>query len=253
MVLYVDDIYEQRLKYQRLNNPMQLVTKLAMNSLYGKFGQKFVDKDNYVPKDSLSFEELDRLDFIEPFGDWYRTKHTSKNPPAFTIPLWASAVTAKARLRLHDLIRRCNPVYCDTDSVITKKSMETSTKLGGLKLEMKVKEGVIVKPKLYAINGVVKAKGINQKLVMDDFNRLLVEKQITTQKFLKFKEALRRGLIVNEVKEITKHLNLEDNKRVWPGTFDPEVLQHSKPINNPLGEIERFVDAESTPLIIARN
>lgn len=47
---------------------------------------------------------------------------------------------------------------------------------------------------------------------------------------MKFKESIRRGFIPNEIQEITKIVNLEDNKRYWNSTFNYRGFQESRPI-----------------------
>jgi len=147
---FVTDLYNLRKEYKADNNPLEFVTKITLNSLYGKFGQKFKDKDNWVHKDAISLKELSKQKTIERKGDYLRIVQDCK-PSAFCIPIWATYITAKARLKLHNTLLVTNPIYCDTDSVITEKEIVTGDELGDLKLEMKIKRGVVVRPKFYAV------------------------------------------------------------------------------------------------------
>jgi len=188
-------MYNLRREYQKNKSPMQMVTKILMNSLYGKFGQKFLDKDNLLALNHTteqlqkfkSFEVLGNNNFIRIVED--------RRPSVFCIPIWASYVTAYARLKLHDSMLLCNPVYVDTDSLITTKELPTGNLLGQLKLEYKINSGIIVKPKFYMINSdtetIIKSKGIGKKLVLQDFFKILSEGQIEYTKFAKIKESLR--------------------------------------------------------------
>ena len=248
---FVNDMYAKRLKYQEEKNPMELVTKLMMNSLYGKFGQKFTDKEELQPF-NLTIEELDKLDNFERIGNFIRIKHKEKEPNAFCIPIWALYVTAYARLRLYEYLSNHDVVYCDTDSVITKDEIKTSKELGKMKLELKIKRGVIVKPKFYGLVydkdnkevSRVKIKGLGCMLDELRFRKLLESDSHREVyiKFVKFKESLRRGLIPNETMEVYKEFNLEDNKRNWTHNFSINSLQASLPIN--LSETETFINTE---------
>jgi len=231
---YVLDLYNKRLEFKEQGSSMEYVVKILLNSLYGKFGQKFTDRDSWKPFD-LSIEELEQLKDFERIGNYIRIKKEMTEPPVFCTPIWALYTTAYAREKLHKAILNSRPVYVDTDSIITKKEIITSNKLGKLKLEMKIKKGVIVKPKFYAfspLNGkpFVKSKGIGTKLNMEDFWQILDTHGITYNKFMKFKESIRRGFIPNEIQEVSKELNLEDEKRVWSNKFNANEIQMSKPI-----------------------
>jgi hypothetical protein len=224
---YVDDMFLLRKKFKSENSNMELIVKILMNSLYGKFAQKFLGRDNMVPFNHSQYE-LSKFKTFEVIGDFLRVTQ-DQQPTAFCVPIWSSYVTAYGRIELHKLILESNPVYVDTDSIMTKKDMPESTELGKLKLEMKITDGVIVKPKFYLINGIVKAKGIGHKLVMDDFYRIMASKEFTYTRFMKFKESIRRNMIPNEIIHILKKLDLEDNKRLWHQEFSMSSFQESDP------------------------
>ena len=231
---FVSDLYKLRQDYKSKDNSMELAVKLLLNSLYGKFAQGYRNKDNWIPyPDDLS--ELDKYDFIERKGNYIRVKKEFTEPSAFCIPVWAGYITAYARIHLHNLITRSRAVYCDTDSIVTRKSCVESASLGGLKLEHKFKQAVFIKPKMYAFKtstaDCVKIKGLGVRLNFDQFvNEFIKDKQWTYNKFLKFKEAIRRDLTPNEIVSIVKEFGLEDNKRVWGSAFDSSTFQTSTPI-----------------------
>jgi len=229
---YIEELYALRMQYKKDDNPMELVVKLLMNSLYGKFGQKFTNKDNWMPFNHTK-EELDKLDFFERFGDFIRIKKDYTEPAAFCIPIWALYTTAYARLKLHSYIIRSNPVYVDTDSLITKKEFYSSDEIGRLKLVTDVNNGLIVKPKFYTISGsksMSRIKGLGVRMSRDLFLDFITNPEITYNKFMKFKESIRRGFIPNEIISITKKMSLDDDKRLWNGSFDPRSFQMSKPL-----------------------
>lgn len=231
---YVLDLYRKRKAYQKDNNRMEYVVKLLLNSLYGKFGQRFIDRDNWEPFNHTK-EELDKLDHFEVFGNYIRIKQSFVEPPIFTIPLWAAYITSYARLELYKYISRYSPVYVDTDSLVTKSVIPESKELGKLKLEMYIKDGIIVKPKMYAFLAEdnkehVKLKGVGKGLTWTDFNSVLKDPVVLYNKFVKFKESIRRNLTPNEIIPIDKHISLEDTKRIWEKPFDAFEHQTSTPI-----------------------
>ena len=231
---YVTDLYKLRQKYKKEKSPMESVVKLHLNSLYGKFGQKFRNVDDYHPFNH-SVEELSKLDNFERVGDFIRIKQELVNPSAFCIPIWACYVTAYGRMKLWDTLVISDPLYCDTDSIITKKNLPCSDKLGDLKLEMTISHGIIVKPKFYAFSSdkgdTVKIKGVAKHLSMTDFDNLMSNPKVEYIKFMKFKESIRRGFIPNELQDTEKNLSLEDTKRNWLKPFNSVELQDSEPLS----------------------
>lgn len=232
---YMTDLYSIRNDFKSNNNPMEFVVKIMMNSLYGKFGQKFLNKDNWVHESQIDYEDLLKYETFETKGDYVRITENLR-PSAFCIPIWASYVTSYGRIKMHRAIVEHNPIYCDTDSLMTKDTIETSDKLGDLKLEMSIKEGIIVRPKFYALvsskdEDYVKIKGLAKRLNFLEFIGLMHYPKVKFNKFTKFKEAIRRNLIPNQIIETSKEFSLEDEKRVWSNEFDYKVLEDSLPIS----------------------
>jgi hypothetical protein len=101
-----------------------------------------------------------------------------------------------------------------------------------MKLERFIKEGIIIKPKMYMISGevpIIKIKGIGVRLSEENFMQVIENPIVSFRKFVKFRESLRRKLSPNEIIDVEKALNLEDDKRLWPSKFDPHILQESEP------------------------
>ena len=238
---YATDTYKRRLT--RKKTPMGMVDKLFMNSLYGKFGQRFRDREVYTPISNFSYEQIQELEEHEIIESFIKHKKDDK-PSHFCIPIWAAYITAYARDMLYSYLISCDPVYCDTDSIMTASEIQTGDELGQMKLEMNIKDGVIIKPKMYGLidaqdNKIVKIKGV-RKIVMvsgvevpldyNVFMSLEDRNELTYKKFVKFKEAMRRGLDINELIDFVKVLDLEDTKRSWGGVFDWSNLQSSMPL-----------------------
>lgn len=244
---YAEDMYKIRSKMKSDGDPLEIVYKLLLNSLYGKFGQKFNDKETYKREEQLTIKDTENAKLIEHCNGYVRIISDGE-PAAFCIPIWASYITARARIMLHRLLFDCKPIYCDTDSIVTKSVISTSSELGKLKLEANIKHGVFVRPKMYAFEGVdekskkisvVKVKGLKKKILLGDkevsvdlntFSMIMHGDKIFYKKFMKLKESIKRGFVVNEIITQFKEFDLEDTKRDWPKLFDPKESQRSTPI-----------------------
>lgn len=230
---FVIDQYNKRNEYKKDNNPMEYVIKILMNSLYGKFGEKFINKDKWLPLPE-TIEELNEYPDFERVGNYIRLPNQTIPPRCHCFPIWAIYTTAYGRLKLYDILKRSNAVYCDTDSIITTKEYHDRTELGELKREFRIKYGVIVKPKFYGFvddknEEHVKIKGLGKRLNYDEFLKFIQNPKLTYMKFMKFKESVRRGFLPNEIQDMTKEYGLEDNKRYWDKTFSFRELQSSIP------------------------
>ena len=180
------------------------------------------------------FEEFEKTAVPERLGDFFRVKKNCR-PTNFCFPIWAAYTTSYGRLKLHEYIKKSDPLYVDTDSLITRKEFDDSSRLGALKLEHRIKEGLIIRPKFYMIKtkerDIAKIKGVSVKMTAADFVRIASSGKVAYKKFMKIRESLRRGFIPNEIQEVTKQLSLEDNKRIWESPFNIDELQFSTPLN----------------------
>jgi hypothetical protein len=117
---------------------------------------------------------------------------------------------------------------------MTKDILKTGKGLGEWKKEMSISEGYIVRPKFYAVRDAdseyVKIKGLGRRLNYAEFVGLLHIKNISYDKFTKFKEAIRRDFIPNEIISVNKEFSLDDEKRVWQDVFEPNRFDVSVPI-----------------------
>jgi len=233
---------------------MEYIVKILLNSLFGKWGQKFFNLDNWVHESTLEFKDMDGRTY-ERKGEFIRVVDLEIEPTNFCIPIWACYVTAYGRIKLHKTFKTIHDAgkkcyYGDTDSCFTNMTFKNSSKLGDLKLEMPIKEAIFVRPKFYAFKSnlnkdYIKIKGLhvlkNKPENKDNFGiylnfikfqDFLLNPKTKYNKFTKFKEALRRNLIPNQTLLITKELNLEDVKRDWNNKlFSQDLnLEESKPI-----------------------
>ena len=78
---------------------------------------------------------------------------------------------------------------------------------------------------------IAKIKGIGVKVSMNLFLDILSNKKVDYKKFMKFKEAVRRNMLPNEIIDMTKVLNIQDDKRLWEEEqFNKDKLQFSEPL-----------------------
>jgi len=247
---FVDDLYALRQKYQKQvpYNPMEKVVKLLMNSLYGKFAEKFEDRKKPVHKSAVTREQLESGLVTEQIGDWYYVTE-EQDPRVHCIPIWAIYVTAYGRIKMHKAMMKCEEpvIYCDTDSIVTKGTLPTSNRIGELKLEQVIKTGYFIRPKSYMPidekgETEIRMKGIPRTLLTKErFLELEHNPRLEYSKIAKIKESIRRGFIPNEVIDTHKTIGLEDTKRDWRGqkfTFansqesDPIEMVNGKPRGN---------------------
>lgn len=228
---YIISLYNQRLEYKKEFNPMELVTKLCMNSLYGKFAQhertntKITDLDTLSQKDKVKALLYDEGDIKDNF-----LVQTNKEEfdGIFSFPVLSSYISSYARIEIHKYIEKYNAVYCDTDSIVTKETLPTSSKLGDMKLEANLLKCEFIKPKLYYMmeedgKEVIKMKGVNRANI-NDFNSMKKGKLIKKTKFSKIKESINRRIKPNTIIKIHKNINMDDDKRVWVNNSSTPII-----------------------------
>jgi hypothetical protein len=239
---YVETLYSLRKMYREEGNEgMSQCCKLLLNTLYGRFALRnnektqFFDFDDYeealrIVKDAELHGKIVKVNSVhEAF-----VSEKEEYDGISSIPIWSVYVTAYARIKLHSLILQYEPYYVDTDSVITDKPVFDSKELGELKLEKRIKKGIIIKPKLYFLDDELKAKGVPIPKLQRDKDRvkkkILEGKEIKYIKFVKTKEGITRNLKINSLLLTKKKIALEDDKRKWEKPFNPEELQQSEPL-----------------------
>jgi len=233
---FVNDLYNMRLEYKKIKSPMELICKLILNSHYGKYAQRFDDYMEWEHIDNIKADELPTDEVPEFSHDmkYVRIKR-KQEPPSFSIPIWSIYVTAFARLHLFEYLQEHDPVYCDTDSIITRSEIPTSKALGDLKLECNIKKAIFIKPKMYMITTehteYSRIKGVSKAFDFQGFKNSMQGGTFNAEytQFIKFRSAIRRKLKVNSKIKISKILDLNDSKRRWDNPFSLEI-SNSKPI-----------------------
>jgi hypothetical protein len=242
---YVNKMYDLRLQYPK-GSAMNLIAKLLMNSLYGKFGMKLdsqeivmfdtstIDKANHY-KEMLNLYGESILDYIK-IDDTFLILKPSKLDIKYdedadlyhgldiNIAI-ASAITAGARIQMSFF--KNNPdfelYYSDTDSAVIDKALPSfmvGSKLGQVKLEHVINSAVFLAPKVYGLiteNGteIIKIKGITQEVASElhVYELLLLLAKDSTKEFTQerwFKKTIEGEITV---KDIAYTLKVTSNKR----------------------------------------
>jgi hypothetical protein len=241
---FIIDMYEKRRLLKKDNHPNEIIYKLIMNSSYGKWGSKKLSETIFFNKEHLSNEGIDAIrnnpNVIMKDDNNGMIINNKECDESYVFPIFASYTTAYARIKLHHYLSMYNAVYCDTDSIITNEVLPISDKLGAMKLEYDIIEGIIVKPKMYYLKTrskeIIKLKGVSKSLIVNNekimlnkeiFNTILEGESVTYEKFTKLKEGVRRGILPNTIINVEKKINLIDNKRSWNDYFNKNVLVDS--------------------------
>jgi len=239
---YVRFFYELKEKYQREGNrPFREFSKLLMNSLYGKFGQRV----RKIVKIGEGFEEDNHIELLIDARNGTRSVLIYLNGELFVVdkadysehsfPAIASFVTAYARCYLTRLIDKAgweNVIYCDTDSLLVTtagyeklKRLIRDGEIGLLKLEGVYDFVEIIGCKHYRLGEeVIKLKGVRKDAVKVSDNLYL------QPQFLKTKTLLRKALdgAVCE-KIVEKNLRLVyDKRRVLENGLTEPFILHPK-------------------------
>lgn len=219
---YVDDLYS--IKQQAAPDSVDYhMSKLMMNSLYGKFGQKR-EKKKYVinPQNIIGLTEC--RPEIEELGlfEWITTSESG-----YILPAIASYVTSYARIELYKLLDGNDPVYCDTDSITTANELPTSEALGALKHEGDIIEGYYRLPKLYAIKTTdgktkVRSKGFPQgTLTFEQIKQAVLSGNDSELHF----ENPRFSTIMESIRRNKTMKSMIVSKRSVKATYDKRTLQ----------------------------
>lgn len=132
---FVEYFYNLRLEYQKANDEKEIMVKLILVSLYGKFGQKDFKKRIENRK------EVERITKDEDWWDNYEIKlwnnyqgvylmeiEASRNCENSFAPI-AAFVTSYGRVEMLKAIEATDAIYCDTDSIFSTKSDEEIAKV----------------------------------------------------------------------------------------------------------------------------
>lgn len=207
---FVKFFFDRRLDAQKISDEARsLFYKLVLNNLYGKFGQRDEVESlevldfRSVSKKLTSGETLNEVYRIDDDLAFYSVKKEKQCLTSF--PAIASMITAKARLRLYDVLESVKyPLYCDTDSIHCIGEIDSGligNDLGKLKVEFYKAAARYGGKKSYEITDVKsKQKGIPKVNINEQvYNDLFTNGQVKVnyKKPLMLKSAIRSNDLKN--------------------------------------------------------
>ena len=176
---------------------MNLIAKLLLNSLYGRFGMddnftevNIIHKDFYGDFENKFFDDIIKS---QKLGDFYLVEYKQNENQIenedvthnVSIAI-AAAITSYARIHMTQFKNnpKINLYYTDTDSIYTDSELDPSLIddkiLGKLKIEYTCKKAIFLAPKVYYLETedgevIYKVKGLKHEieLTIQDFESLL--------------------------------------------------------------------------------
>ncbi len=228
--------YKKRLEFRKENNEVyELLTKLFLNSLYGKFAQrkyKFKKDEGDIKtlegikeeRPESCFESFSVIDmkgknhnFMQIQNDYYEIRQIDYPSKKSFVPI-SSYITSKSRMNLVKLIFIAgleNVFYTDTDSLfVNEKGFENLKKadkidfsgnkeLGKLEIEGISEKGQktkFLKPKWYIFNEKEKHKGekSDSEIIKEDSQKRIVKQE----QFRRLKKSMRNSTINVQIVEL---------------------------------------------------
>jgi hypothetical protein len=192
---YVDSLYNLRLTYPK-TDPMNMVAKLLLHSLYGRFGMddsfintKIIPKEDYLEFegkikegiiDVLELKDSYLVQYKDPDVEFKTLLDNGREVHNVNIAI-AAAVTAYARIHMSQF-KNNNTLprlyYTDTDSLYFDGPIPdhfiNNKELGKLKLEGIYDDAVFLAPKVYGLkNGttdgeIIKIKGLSKDSIVSN-------------------------------------------------------------------------------------
>ena len=241
---YIDMLYKLKMDSKKNDDAVTYnISKLLMNSLYGKFGQgreKLIFKFDVPIEETMTryVEENGEEKRIPPEWEEYDSEYnifckSQRSRANFIIPSIASWISSLARLELFSHFEKAgleNVFYCDTDSVFCSTKLKTGDEIGELKLEHEADHCIFIRPKTYILqekdNLIVKLAGFSDEfsknLTIDDFKKAVKGDyssfKYKTTKFAKYKESLVRTGRPLSVIDVVKSIRKGYTKRSIIGT-----------------------------------
>ncbi|HNF29018.1 MAG TPA: DNA polymerase, partial [Chitinophagaceae bacterium] len=203
---FVNDLYSKRCVCND-TDPLKQIYKLILNSIYGRFGMITDDHKSILCEEeifdyllntrvvvdysvlnnlySVSYKEQSKFDLH--YSIWQNLTSNKSNTDFDSVfkslisnytPIYkkninlishvSSAITAYARIYMHQFINNNNVYYTDTDSIVTDfkldQNLVSDTEIGKFKLVHEFKEAYFINPKVYALKKsetdiILKSKG----------------------------------------------------------------------------------------------
>jgi hypothetical protein len=244
-------LWELRQEYKRKGDPRAQTVKVLLNSCYGRLGLRG-DLQRQIEEPwnpALSMSDYMRK-VSKRKGSASRRPDGTLEPELSVIPsiidgkpfvsygtripfertwqnvLWASQITALARIKLHQCLtlQGHNAVYCDTDSVFSIAPIAgLGEGLGALTDHTQYAKGWIVGPKLYCLEGLtgdqtVRAKGVPRDKALSFLrgDEIIIDSPVTPR------SQQHGGPKAGEWIEIHRSRQLVPHRRV---PINPELLE----------------------------
>ena len=223
---FINILYEMRKSFPK-SDPMNYISKLLMNSLYGRFAMKnFKNQFSFFTKDEflelLSKDNIEIINYID-LNDSLFINYIDNNDldkESKTSISIASAVTAYSRSYMYSVIKNNidNIYYTDTDSLYLDHPLESELVdpklLGKFKLEYIFKDSIYLGPKIYAgitqnNDYICKIKGFKDR---EDLKNLLIKDNKLSLSHVKWFRSLINGNIT--LKDQIYELQKTENKRL---------------------------------------
>jgi hypothetical protein len=256
---YVDKMYNLRLQYDK-SHPMNLIAKLLINSLYGKFAMK---KDSTLieifnstnKKENKLLNELlethgESIQNIFQIGIHFIIVRKSLLNHEDVEDIYhglevniaiASAISGGARMWMstfkNNKLFNFNLYYSDTDNIVIDTPLPSflvGPKLGQFKLEHTINRAVFLAPKVYAFinkdgTEIIKVKGLSKEALSDihvrDLELLLIKNSSLEFNQSKWYKKIIEGEIT--VNEIAYTLKSTSNKRSQ--IYVDNIFSNTKP------------------------
>ncbi len=254
---FIDRLFKIK-KSSSKSDPLYQISKVLMNSLYGRMGLK-QELSEYKFMDILEIEKFslnkdvnikDIIEFQNSLKSLVITlKDSDQVELKSSVPI-AAAISAYARMELSSILldEETDILYTDTDSYkSTQKITELErykhldhNNLGALKYEETYSESLFLLPKVYgavikdSVNQFTKIKGFKDQVEFNQLKKLLFNKEslkLSQNKWLK-------NMMKSEIKIMKSPylLNLNENKRLIDLTtfktkpyhfekYDPESVE----------------------------
>jgi hypothetical protein len=246
----INELYSKRKEAKKVGDKtLELVLKILMNSLYGKFAEKQISV-------RASLKQMPNSKEIEIDGQKFFVREINK-PGLLFCPVLASYITAQTRSQL---IQSCKGhfdhiIAFATDSILTTKPfLEESNDLGAWKLET-TGEAIILMSGVYTIknSNEIKTRFRGFPLYGIDFFELLEKNRYNDKIYFEFEKALKLGEVVsfhhkysledlNIFRPIMKELTCySDEKRNWLS----QPLNFNDLLENQFDSVPKTVSASS--------
>ena len=225
---YVDYYYNLK-KNSAKNSPNYTISKLMLNSLYGRFGMNPYLNKHIVVNEGEHLEIMKNFNIVDVYSllngkeiVTYENKNESQlneNNPLVSIAI-AAAITAGARVYMSQFKNMNNftVYYSDTDSIDIDRPLDpkyVGDGLGQMKLEHVFKEAVYLAPKLYG--GItseyeyIKIKGLKNPLPFNELLSLLKMNKKLEKPNQKWYKSLSKEQIT--IKDEIYTVSITENKR----------------------------------------